>query len=154
MQEPTVPVTGVARGNLGTATNLDDTQLYSLEDLHEPIADPIEADAIPVQRARATTPARPRAAARTPSLAGRRVGPIVVGALVVLGVAAALTLRDAPPTGPGGLGGGVTGAGNDAETFPPLATAAPEPTAGTDGGRGNGNGNGNGHGNGGGNGNN
>ena len=167
MQEPTVPVTGVARGGLGTATNLDDTQVYSLEELRQPVAEPIEYEpaapaaparaepapaAVPLERARVTTSARSRRADKSSS-GTRRVGPIVVGALAALALAAVLTLQDAPTAGPGGLGGGVTGAGSDSETSAPLATTAPEPTAVPEGGGGKDNGKGNGHGKGGGNGN-
>lgn len=148
MQEPTVPVTGVARGGLGTATNLDDTQVYSLEELREPIADPIEyvpappaepePAAVQVERPQVTTTARPRRAVNKSARGRRPVGPIVVGALAALGLVAVLTLRDAPPTG----------AGNEAGTFAPLATTAPEPTAAPEGGGGKDNGKDNDKGNG------
>lgn len=149
------PVTGVARGSLGTATNLDDTQLYALEDLRTPawdasgaaIQDPEPVDE-PEPEAVSPVPDRPRVSAVAAARTGIRGRYLAVGGAALLGLAALLTLRD------GGLdlaGGGGLGAGDAAGAVPtpavtPAATMTPE-QAGGGGGGGKGNGN-NGHGNG------
>lgn len=160
--EPATPITGVASGGLGTAANLEDTQLFGLQDLREPelhepalpeseLPEPKPVLAVPVRRP-VTTPA-----VRVPG--GRRRSGAIAAALVgVLALAALLAARDGMP------GGASTGDGDAAGAFPslpPISTGAPNATAepgtgGNDGGggngRGGGNGNGRGNGNGGGNG--
>jgi hypothetical protein len=79
--EPDAPITGVAAGSLGTAANLDDTQVMRTEDLkaaapdgledagaavaREPAADPPEERA-PLQAPPQATPAEPVAPVKMP----------------------------------------------------------------------------------------
>ena len=70
------PITGVAAGSLGTAANLDDTQVIRTEDLHAAAAAPVAAPpestsaasapraSTPVSAAVASAPPGPRAAPR------------------------------------------------------------------------------------------
>jgi hypothetical protein len=165
-------VTGVASGGLGTAANLEDTQLWDLEDLRA--ADPADEfepeelpEPAPMRAAPALPPAEPparlaepmRPVAQPVSAAvvrvprgQRRTGLVAAAAVGIIALAALLALRDGLP------GGANRGAGDAAGAFPslppaasigPQATAAPD-AGGSGGGKGHGNGgngNGNGHGN-------
>jgi len=147
------PITGVATGNLGTATNLDDTQEFDLDDLvtegpaeqvpdvppvvdDEPVL-PLPADdppSTPVERS-AVRRYRPRGApARRPLSSGARFGwGVFAGAAIVAVLVGAI------------LGSGLNANGGAAtveQSFGTLATPVP-PTE-TDGGKGHGNGKGNG----------
>lgn len=136
--EPATPITGVASGGLGTAANLEDTQLFALEDLREPelgepeLPEPEPVPAVPLQR-----PVK-APAIRMPG--GQRRSGVIAAALVgVLALAALLATRDGQP------GGASTGDGDAAGAFPslpPISTAAPASTAepGADGGGGKGKG--------------
>lgn len=167
LSTPDGSVTGVATGNVGTGTALDDTQVYSVDALasadhpddlaHEvsPEVEPL-AVAAPVVPARGTRArqsssvvAVPRAASqpirpRRGSTGGYPVGLLAAGAIVLVIVAGVLTMRDGGLIGGGGTGAGLAGVA----TFPPapsfgaFGTAAPEPTAGD----GKGSGHGHGHG--------
>src|SRR5215213_9419499 len=147
---PRAPVTGVAKGNLGTATNLEDTQEYSVAELlgnapapAQPAA-AVEAPpppAAPIRierpRQRATVGAAPAARSGLTRSAGLAVaaGALVVGALVVLaaGNGTPGTAGQAEPT----AGAAVTAA---------PATAQPDGGGGdAGGGGGGGGGNGKGH---------
>jgi hypothetical protein len=164
-------ITGVATGNLGTGTALDDTQVYSVDALTtadhpddvadavgvQPHAEPAH-NAPKAQPVATTPPARPEPAGvavpRAPArrLPGQRritggypVGILTAGVVALIAVAAVLTLRDGGLVGGGGTGSGLAGAAS----FPPvpsfgaLETAAPRPTSGT---QGKGNSHGHGHG--------
>ena len=145
-----VAVTGVASGGLGTAANLEDTQLWDLEDLHaDAAADPMEPHALPEPVRAEAQPVR-AAVIRAPRTQ-RRTGLMAAAAVVIVALAALLALRDGLP------GGATRGAGDAAGAFPslppaastgPQATAAPDAGGGGTGGKGNGNGGGNGNGNG------
>jgi hypothetical protein len=152
---PATPVTGVASGALGTAANLEDTQLWSLDDLQPPepvlTPEPPLAPDFPRERARAVEPVRAtRGAAKRDR---RRTGFLAALGVAIVALAALLAMRDGLP------GGATRGAGDAAGAFPslpaisteaPAATNAPEVGAGGNGhGNGGGNGNGNGHGGGG-----
>lgn len=162
-------VTGVASGGLGTAANLEDTQLWDLDDLRPsdmpepepqpsrtlvpsptllPVSPPLAPALTPMQRVQPiaegpSMPAAPRGQ--------RRTGLIAAGAVGILVLAGALALRDGLP------GGAITGPSNAAGAFPstapiatgaPAKTAVPKPASGGGGGNGHGSagGNGNGHG--------
>jgi hypothetical protein len=169
-------VTGVASGGLGTAANLEDTQLWDLDDLglpeEAPTPEPVVAAATaptPPARARvsaspaapviATAPAVavvPRAPAAAPIATvpvaraprgERRTGPLAAAAIGIIVLATVLALRDGLP------GGAASGSGDAAGAFPsvpavstPAPKVTPAPKAESGGGKGGG---GNGHGNGG-----
>jgi hypothetical protein len=162
-EAPTVrPATGVATGNLGTASNLEDTQVYRIADLVE--EEPVDAvpppeqisDAAPIDAA--TNPAAPVApvqavAARHPRrrrIAGpampfrrqpvaRMAGLAAAAAVLVLGAFVILS-----------SGGGLAGGPGQAASTDVGAAATVEPTAAPDGSeKGDGKGKGNGKGNGG-----
>lgn len=147
MPEPIAPVTGIARAGLGTATNLDDTQRYTLEDLvpesspaiessdtiafaNKPIefmawVDPRAAVEPVVSIVTPTTKPRAPRARRTGAGVPRHV--IAMGSFAVIALAIALTVRDGALGGPESFGGGF--GGQDAVTGGPRATDAPAPTA-------------------------
>ena len=166
--------TGVAGGSLGTAANLEDTQVYQLDDLQEPELEPELASApapeperfsapaaapdvastpAPVVFAAPVSPSRPTTRATTSRTPSRPItaGALATAALVaVIGGAVLLSLANggADPRIGSGAGGTETG-----QTAAPTIDAATQPPeAGGGGGNGHGNGGGNGHGNGGGNG--
>ena len=159
------PVTGVARGSLGTGTALDDTQVYQVADLvpPAPAAAPKPARAqrvpTPVPAPVADTPtnlpraepsrevARPVVRRRRPVAATRAPGfAWIAGTALVAVVITAIVSS--------GLGAGHPGA--ELESGAPAAivpttegpSAAPSRPSGGGGGGGNGHGNGNGGGNG------
>lgn len=160
--EPLAPVTGVARGGLGTATNLDDTQVYALDDLRDPLpaapqqepevepeARPV-ADRSPEPRAQVAPARRPIAApaavaAAASSRPQRSVGRPILG---IAGVIAAVAL--AVVVGSSVLAnrdGGGLGAGQSLPTHDVGAGASVLPSEiPGDTGRGSGKGNGNGNG--------
>lgn len=153
------PVTGVARGGLGTATNLDDTQVYALDELRDPQAAqpepelPFESTPEPEPPARVAQPARPTpapaapvaTAADTMARPGRSRGNPIVGVAAVVAAVALLvvvgsswlTNRD------GGLSVGQTLPTAGASSV--LPSESPGDSGGGNG-KGNGNGNGNGNG--------
>lgn len=175
LAEP-VAVTGVASGGLGTAANLEDTQLWSLDDLQVPedgaiaepevVAEPAPVRAPAVDRPRANhdrverlayaqpaervEPSKPLPAPVLPPPRGkRRTGVIAAAAIGLIALAALLAFRDGFP------GGATGGSGDAAGAFPslppgassgPLVTTAPD-AGGGGGGKKNGNGNGKGNGN-------
>lgn len=145
MSEQMAPVTGIARGGLGTATNLDDTQRYAVEELV--IDDPAPTMVHVQAPTGVVAPARPRRSAAPRSSDGT-ARMVAVAAFAILVLAAALTLRDASGAGPGTLGGNDGGALSLFPTSAPAATAAPKPTSGGAAGKGNGHGHGNGNGHG------
>jgi hypothetical protein len=163
------PVTGVAKGSLGTGTALDDTQVYQVADLAQPEAVP-EPVAAPREPAPQPPPAR-RAAARAAKAAApvatapspQRVQPVVrrrraaigrtmPGAAWIAGTALVAVVVTAIVSS--GLGAAHSGA--ELESGAPAAigeasnppTAAPTEAAGDGGGKGHGHGGGNGNGHG------
>ena len=151
-------VTGIAYGGLGTAANLDDTQLWSLEDLREPQPEPepeherefapaaaAESAAPPVRAAVAVAaPARPLAPPRVVAATSRgrpRRGVLAAAAVGILALAAFLAMRDGLPGGAGTRKGDAAGA---FPSVPAVSTIAPAPTAAPAGGNGHGGGKGNG----------
>ena len=167
--------TGVAGGSLGTAANLEDTQVYELEDLQVPEPEPAREDpsapelamapgseAVPAAAPVASTPRAQRPAPmpvvfHEPIAAARptRSRPIAGGAIAaavlvaVIGGGALLALANDERDGGSGSGAGAPTAGATAAP----ATEAPNEGGGGGGGGNNGNGNGKGKGNGGGKGN-
>jgi hypothetical protein len=155
--QPDGSVTAVARGGLGTAANLEDTQVYDLEDLRLPEAPvfarptPEVRRAVPVPVGAGSTVATRQRSRRFPLTTGA-IAAVVLAAIV--GVAALVALA-------GGTSGGVASptdaAGTVGATVAP-ATAAPDGGGGRGGGGGgggkdhgggggnDGNGGGNGHG--------
>ena len=145
------PVTGIAYGGLGTAANLEDTQLWSLEDLRESEAsiapEPMasrQADVAEASPARAPA-LQPLRIQQVESHRGRpRTGVLAAAAVGVVALAALFAMNDGLP------GGATSGVGDGAGAFPStpaISTAAPAPTSAPDaggGGKGNGKGNGNG----------
>jgi hypothetical protein len=149
---PDAAVTGVATGNLGTGTALDDTQVYSVDALataehpdtvgsfpqDEPVAAP---PPIATPAVAATPAAAPASVAMHPAPTGplqrqRRisggypVGILTAGVLALVAVAAVLTMRDGGVTAGGASGPGLPGAASfpPPPSFGPLATAAPVAT--------------------------
>ena len=130
MPKPMAPVTGIAPAGLGTATNLDDTERYTLEDLAVPDASPtIEFVHVPVvpMIPVATPTTKPRGPRVQRPGAGVPTHVVALGSVAILALAIALTVRDGPGAGPGAFGGvfGNQGVG----TSPPPPTSAPAPTA-------------------------
>ena len=149
------PITGVATGNLGTAANLDDTQVLRTEDLNAaapgwlegdaPVL-PAEEDAVPLESAEEAAPAaansepvvaaRPRTRARRPRGAAPAATPIWRrrSALALAGVAALLVLLLVAGSGffsqlDLGIGAGPAGPAGPAASAGALIEAAPSPTA-------------------------
>lgn len=157
LQSPAVaePVTGVASGGLGTAANLEDTQLWLLEDLREPDPPREPERSREPKPLRKLEPRHPPSRAATPSGIGpqlvrarvshRRTGVAAAAVVGVLALASLLAARDGFPDG------ATRGSGEAAGAFPslpPISTNAPAPTAPDAGGKGSGgNGRGGGHGN-------
>jgi hypothetical protein len=149
---PGAAVTGVATGNLGTGTALDDTQVYSVDALataehpdavgsfpqEEEVAEapPIAARPVAASQAAAAASAALRQAPTRPVQRQRRitggypVGILMAGVIALVVVAAVLTMRDGGITGGAANGPGLAGAAS----FPPppsfgaLETAAPKAT--------------------------
>ncbi|HYK96122.1 MAG TPA: hypothetical protein VE011_09695 [Candidatus Dormibacteraeota bacterium] len=146
-------MTGVASGNLGTGTALDDTQVYAVDALTTvqpepapsapavPALAPAAPATAPASPATATVPAMPpapaRAAAervrgRSVTTGGYPVGILATAVAVLLVVAAVLVMRGGGLASGGRLGSGAAGA----QSFPPMpsvgavTTAAPLPTSG------------------------
>jgi hypothetical protein len=159
---PATQVTGVATGNLGTGTALDDTQVYSVDALaaaDDPEADQPVAELPDVVASRDDPPIEPQLAApavvpatRPQRVQGRGrvtggypVGFLVAAVVALIAVAAVLTMRDGGLVGGNGTGSGFAGAAS----FPPepsfgtIATAAPaKPATGNQGHGGHGHGHG------------
>jgi hypothetical protein len=161
--------TGVAGGNLGTAANLEDTQVYRLEDLEapeapveylaEPEPEPVMAVTAPAAQPVPTSSARPVAVSERlqplPRAQSRSVpgGTIAAAVLVaVIGGAALLALANAEPSDGSGLGAGAGAPTVGATLAPPTEQPNEGGAGGGNGGNGGGNGRANGGGNGGGNG--
>jgi hypothetical protein len=140
---PDAQVTGVATGNLGTGTALDDTQLYSVDalaaaDHPDEAPDAVAShDESPVEPARVTIPRAPtrRLQGRPGMTGGYPVGFLAAAVVALIAIAAVLTMRDGGLVGGGGTGPGFGGAASfpPVPTFGAFATAAPEPTQATQG---------------------
>jgi hypothetical protein len=141
IRAPAGAVTGVATGNLGTATALDDTQIYSVDSpataehpdavggfpQDEPVAAPRAAAPPDVAIRPASTSPLPR---RHRVTGGYPVGILTAGIVALVAVAAVLTMHGGGFVGSGDSGPGLAGAAS----FPPppsfgaLKTAAPQAT--------------------------
>lgn len=162
--ERTGTYTALAGGSLGTAANLEDTQVYQLEDLQVPAPAPAHEPVVAQEPAVARPPAPEQAPCRPASRSVRQRAPrapsraapggaIAAAVLAtVIGGAALLAFANRDAGTGAGLGADVPTAGTSAE---PVTQAPADGGGGGRGGGGNvgGGGNGNGGGNGGGNGN-
>ncbi|HET7181570.1 MAG TPA: hypothetical protein VFI15_05000, partial [Candidatus Limnocylindrales bacterium] len=160
--EPDGTVTGVARGGLGTAANLEDTQLYAVEDLQAlPAPARVAAPAVAVAQPTTVTPVSPAAvtpatvtratvtrAVPGPGPRGLRLTGGAIAAVVLAAVVGGATLLALAGGAPGRATSPTDALASLGATFA-LETA---PANGGAGGGGGGNGGGNGHGGGGGNG--
>jgi|GEM_PF-5200582 hypothetical protein len=134
---PDAAVTGVATGNLGTGTALDDTQVYSVDTFatadhpDAPQAQPVtnSAPAAPADVAVRPAPTR-RIRGPRRLTGGYPVGILTAAVVALIAVAAVFTMRDGGLVGGAGSGPGSAGAASfpPAPSFGPAQTAVPEAT--------------------------
>jgi hypothetical protein len=134
---PDAAITGVATGNLGTGTALDDTQVYSVDALATaehpdaagglPQDEPVAAPPAAAPASVAISPASTRPVGRRHPITGSYpVGILTAVVVALIAVAAVLTMRDGGFAGGGAAEPGLAGAASfpPPPSFGPLATNA------------------------------